>query len=596
MTVSATTRKAGPYAGNGVGTIFTFSFKVFAKADVAVVLTDSNGVATTLVLDSDYSVLLNADQDSNPGGSITYPALVGPAPLPIGSTLTMIGGLPYDQNTDITNAGRFLPQVIEDALDKVTILTQQLKEITSRTLQAAVGTTVSLIFPAPSSGKFIKWRSDLLGLENADAGTDSMVLQGLLADAVDPLHGSQMVGTRVPGIGAVGRNVSTKLADSVSVLDFGAVGDGVTNDKSKFDSAMVGRSGQPVTMPGDRAFLLASTLANNGTLSWPRGFYSNTTNTDPLDWSKLRPAQAMTWGSGGRANLMVLNSNFGEHELYNAVYPGVIHFSNLSSVAEIAPGSTIYHTAAITGAIKASAPASGINGNGVALYGLGTAEVNNAALWGVNTLLQDSSTRVAGTGTGRVLTGAEFDFNIMNPGTQVIGVSVGGNSLSQPTNANAFLVNTLSQALGFRWTTGFFSLDGCANNALAVGALNTSGVNVPSQQILFSHFDNAGVKRPATFALYPGGASAPDDAYLVINGTTRVSLSITNGDLLLNSGRHVVIDGATVLSNRVSGWGLPTGTLNRGTFDQSSVTLPQLAQRVAALITDLYNGHGLIGV
>lgn len=273
MTVSATTRKAGPYAGNGVGTVFTFSFKVFAKADVAVVLTDSNGVATPLVLDSDYSVLLNADQDSNPGGSITYPALVGPAPLPIGSTLTMIGGLPYDQNTDITNAGRFLPQVLENAYDKLTILTQQLKEISDRTLQAAVGTTVKLLFPAPSSGKMIRWRSDLLGLENVEVGSDSTALQGFLADAALDTHGAGMVGFssalsypastvgavlktvadlpsltdaakgaalvgyKINATGGAGRTLANKLLEFVSVKDFGAVGDGTTDDTAAFQAA-----------------------------------------------------------------------------------------------------------------------------------------------------------------------------------------------------------------------------------------------------------------------------------------------------------------------------------------------------------------------
>lgn len=38
----------------------------------------------------------------------------------------------------------------------------------------------------------------------------------------------------------------------------------------------------------------------------------------------------------------------------------------------------------------------------------------------------------------------------------------------------------------------------------------------------------------------------------------------------------------------------PTGTLSRATFDQSSVTTAQLAQRVAALITDLQT-VGLVG-
>ena len=38
MTVPATTRRAGPFNGNGVTTAYPFTFKVFEKADVAVTL------------------------------------------------------------------------------------------------------------------------------------------------------------------------------------------------------------------------------------------------------------------------------------------------------------------------------------------------------------------------------------------------------------------------------------------------------------------------------------------------------------------------------------------------------------------------------
>lgn len=36
-----------------------------------------------------------------------------------------------------------------------------------------------------------------------------------------------------------------------------------------------------------------------------------------------------------------------------------------------------------------------------------------------------------------------------------------------------------------------------------------------------------------------------------------------------------------------TGWTAPTGALSRATFDPATVTLGQLAQRVAALLTDL---------
>ena len=123
MTISSTTRRAGPFAGNGVATTFPFSFKVFSAGDVSLTLTDTNGNDTLLVLNSDYSVTLNANQNNNPGGSVTYP--LSGSPLAAGYKITVLGNLANLQPTDITNNGGFYPSVIEDALDRVVILVQQ---------------------------------------------------------------------------------------------------------------------------------------------------------------------------------------------------------------------------------------------------------------------------------------------------------------------------------------------------------------------------------------------------------------------------------------------------------------------------------------
>lgn len=45
-----------------------------------------------------------------------------------------------------------------------------------------------------------------------------------------------------------------------------------------------------------------------------------------------------------------------------------------------------------------------------------------------------------------------------------------------------------------------------------------------------------------------------------------------------------------VIGARKTGWALPTGTLTRTTFDTATVTLPQLAERLAALINDVHSG------
>ena len=69
MTISSTTRINGPYIS---GTALPVTFKVFTAADLQVIrLNTSTGTETTLVLNSDYTVTLNVDQNTNPGGTVT---------------------------------------------------------------------------------------------------------------------------------------------------------------------------------------------------------------------------------------------------------------------------------------------------------------------------------------------------------------------------------------------------------------------------------------------------------------------------------------------------------------------------------------------
>ncbi|SEB24809.1 hypothetical protein SAMN05192564_11546 [Paraburkholderia sartisoli] len=149
MTVSSSIRKAGPFAGNNVATTFPFNFKIFAKEDVKVLLVNPNGLSTRLVLDSDYSIQLNANQNSSPGGWVTYP--ISGTPLATSYQLVMLGDLAYDQETDITNGGGFYPNTIEDMSDRSTIQIQQLAEITSRALVITEAESTSPVLPNAQS-------------------------------------------------------------------------------------------------------------------------------------------------------------------------------------------------------------------------------------------------------------------------------------------------------------------------------------------------------------------------------------------------------------------------------------------------------------
>jgi len=83
-------------------------------------------------------------------------------------------------------------------------------------------------------------------------------------------------------------------------------------------------------------------------------------------------------------------------------------------------------------------------------------------------------------------------------------------------------------------------------------------------------------------------------------GTERMRLG-TDGILnLATAAAEYRIAGLKAVAARVTGWAAPTGIRTRTTFDPATVTLVQLAERVAALLEDLGAGavagkHGLIG-
>lgn len=132
MSITASTRRAGPYATNGSTTTFAFAFKVFDTDDVRVV-SYADSEETDLVETTDYTVTLNEDQDSSPGGTVTTTSALN------GPTVTIISAVPIEQPVTFTNSGSFYPRVLNDALDRQTMISQQLDERVSRTLVFPVG-------------------------------------------------------------------------------------------------------------------------------------------------------------------------------------------------------------------------------------------------------------------------------------------------------------------------------------------------------------------------------------------------------------------------------------------------------------------------
>lgn len=224
MAITSETRINGPYTGDGVQTTFAFTFRVFVAGDVAVSTKTPTGIVTLLTLGSDYTVSLNSDQTTSPGGSITLTA----GPLSVAHQLVIESRVPYTQPTVLLNAGPFLPKVLEYTYDRAVAQVQQLRESSRRTIRVD-GFSGALNPMTAEPGKFIAF--DGAGQPIASAGTGADI--GLRTDLA-AITGSSLVNWRVGGSGDVVRTVQAKLRDVLTVEDFGAVGDGATSDALPF--------------------------------------------------------------------------------------------------------------------------------------------------------------------------------------------------------------------------------------------------------------------------------------------------------------------------------------------------------------------------
>ena len=225
MAISSSTRKAGPFIGNDATTVFPFAFKVFTSADLRVVRTNALGVESDLVLDTDYTVALNANQDNDPGGTVTRATA-----LPTGERLTITSDVEALQPLVLTNNGGFYPRVINDAFDKITIIAQQLIEQVGRSLKLPISSTASATLPDPVANRLIAWSSDALGFVNVDP-TDLATVSGY-ADARIELFtgtGSQTDFTIAfnPGVLA-NLDISLSGVTQVAGVDFTWIGTTIT--------------------------------------------------------------------------------------------------------------------------------------------------------------------------------------------------------------------------------------------------------------------------------------------------------------------------------------------------------------------------------
>ena len=121
------------FAGNGVTREWSYDFTLTDSAYLEVYLSESDGLPVKLT--SGYTL----DRTQH---KVTYPSNPDTPALPTGSKLTLMRVLPITQPTDMPNQqGRILAKNTEAALDRATMIIQQLKEILTRTISFPVDYT-----------------------------------------------------------------------------------------------------------------------------------------------------------------------------------------------------------------------------------------------------------------------------------------------------------------------------------------------------------------------------------------------------------------------------------------------------------------------
>ena len=152
------------YSGNGNATEFAYQFKILDRTDIKVLLTDADGKEKLLT--KDYYVDVEKNVVRYPGYAVgaEVPESERPPVLPTGWKLTIYREVPVTQETDLPDQYPF--NQVEDIGDKLTMIAQQLTDITGRSLKIGVSTSADIDTTIPwENGKSFRISDDGKTLE-----------------------------------------------------------------------------------------------------------------------------------------------------------------------------------------------------------------------------------------------------------------------------------------------------------------------------------------------------------------------------------------------------------------------------------------------
>lgn len=230
MAVQNDTSRIQYNGNNSTVNAYAIPFPFFENAHIRCVITTSAGVDSELTLGSGFT-LTGA---GNPSGG----SLLTVVAVPNTSKVTIFRNVPATQTTSYQEGGDFPAASHERALDKLTMLTQQLGRSVARSLKVPESQNSPNDLPNAAAGKrllasdngVISWAEDRQipaypqaagqKLLSAPGGGGAPTWEDAPSIAVGPI---------TPTGAIVARSIANRFADSINVLDYGADPTG-TND------------------------------------------------------------------------------------------------------------------------------------------------------------------------------------------------------------------------------------------------------------------------------------------------------------------------------------------------------------------------------
>lgn len=260
--------KRNDYAGNGATTVFAYTFRVFAATDLVVIKRNAAGLETVLAYATDFTV---TGVNNAAGGNVT---LLGIAPAS-GETLTIMRNMSPTQPTSFVTAGSFFASSHEDTFDRVVMLLQQQQDQLDRAIRLARSYppgSHTLEIPPGTVGQVLTGTGTGFGWTTLDSSAIAL-----------------------PGQQRTVATVSAYLANNAvfNVMDYGAKGDGVTDDTTVIAAAQ-------------------TACGSAGEVFFPAGTYLINTNLRFTSAVRLapgavfKPANAVTVTFAGRLTALPL--------------------------------------------------------------------------------------------------------------------------------------------------------------------------------------------------------------------------------------------------------------------------------------------------